>query len=122
MQNKSPEDDFDLGYRGAPDEIELRAMSYVRLCSEIDDATVGTTKFMLLETEKLRRDSVQIAEPAKAKPGRAGEKTPDPGGDVVPPKPHWWKQPIGIIGIGLVIAALGSLLNHVFKTNFGLNP
>ena len=121
MQTKSPEDDFDLGFRGAPDEIEARAMSYVRLCTEIEDAKPGTTKFMLLETEKRRRDSVQLPEPANSKPDHAGSESTGPHDKPIPNEPHWWKRPLGMIFIGVSTPTLAAIVLYLLAVHFGVS-
>jgi hypothetical protein len=121
MQKKSPDDDFDLGFRDGHDEIALRAMSYVRLCTEIEDAKPGTTKYMLLESEKRRRDSVQVSEPTKSEPHHAGEPAAKPSNHVPTPEPHWWKRPLGIVWLGIVGVAMGAVVIYLMKTHLGIS-
>ena len=117
MQKKSQEDDFDLGYRGGHDEIALRAMSYVRLCTEIEDAKPGTTKYMLLDSEKRRRDSVQVPEPAKPEPDHTGEKATNPSNQ---PK-EWHEKPLGKIWLTVAGAVLVILVAYLLKTHLGIS-
>ena len=116
MQKTSPDDDFDLGYRGGHDEITLRAMSYVKLCTEIEDAKPGTTKYMLLESEKRRRDSVPASEPAKAEPNHTREEAAQP-----PNQSHdWTNKPLGKIALPVIVAALVLLVGYLLKTHLGI--
>ena len=117
MQKKSPEDDFDLGYRGGHDEIALRAMSYVKLCTELEDAKPGTTKHMLLECEKRRRDSIPASEPAVAEPHHASKPAPKPSID----EKHWSDKPLGKIWLGIVTAVLIFIALYLLRTHLGIS-
>lgn len=107
------EDNFLLGYHGGHSNEELKAMSYIHLCSELELATPGTTRHMLLAAEKRRRDSEQLAVP-----NHAAKPSPNPTDHVK----HWCNKPIGQVGIGVLIIALGALVTHLLKSHFGLNP
>jgi hypothetical protein len=78
MQNQSDEDYLELDYKDGHDETQLKAMSYVRLCSllEDEDAPPNTASHMLLATEKRRRDSAQTTEPTKPDPTMHPRKPP----------------------------------------------
>jgi hypothetical protein len=112
-KTQSDQDNFLLGFHGGHANEELKAMSYVQLCSEIELATPGTTRYMLLETEKRRRDSEQLAVP-----NHAAKPSPNPTDQVK----HWYNKPIGQVGIGVLIIAIGAFVTHLLKSYFGLNP
>ena len=117
---QSEEDFFHLGFHGAHSDDQLRAMSYVWLCSELESAQAGTTKYMLLESEKRRRDSVQASEPAKSEPHHAGQKPAQPHNDPIPKEPHWWKRPLGMTFLGVSIPVLSALVLYLLATHLGI--
>ena len=113
MSPQSEEDHFTLGFHGAPSDDELRTWSYVQLCSRLESAQPGTVKHMVIEAEKRRRDSEQLAVP-----DHAAKPTPNPPEHVK----HWYNKPIGQVGIGVLIIAIGALVTHLFRSYFGLAP
>jgi len=119
---QSDDDDFLLGYHGGHSDEELKAMSFVHLCSQLELATPGTTRYMLLETEKRRCDSVQILEQTKTKPDHTRKEAAEPSSNKHEPKRRWPEEPVGIIGLGVVIIVIGALVTHLLKSHFGLNP
>ena len=102
MTKQSEEDHFIIGFHGAPDDEQLRGMSYVELCSKLETAKAGTVRYMLLETEKRRRDSHPPDKPANVKPSHAADPSTKPANDIK----HWSDQPVGKIGIGIAIGVL----------------
>ena len=105
---QSKDDFFRLGLHGAHSDEQLRAMSYVRLCSELESASTGTTKYMLLESEKRRRDSVPTKE-ASTKPANR------PGPD------HWYKKPIPVIVIAVIGGCFVLGIRYVLRKHFNLD-
>lgn len=99
---QSAEDHFLLGFHDAKDNEALNAMSYVQLCSELELSSAGTTKYMLLEAEKRRRDLHISDKESDAKPNHAAQKSPYPTNDIK----HWSDKPLGKVGIGLFIGIL----------------
>ena len=105
------EDDLVRGFRSAPDETELKAWSYVRVCNDLEQAKAGTTRYMVIETEKRRLDSLSETgkEAAQASINQERkEPTPD----------HWYKKPIPVIALsvtaGLVILGIKYILKHKY--------
>ena len=105
---QTEDDFFRLGFHGAYSEGQLRAMSYVSLCSELESASTGTTKYMLLESEKRSRDSVPTEKPS-AKP------TNKPGPD------HWYKERIPVIVIAVIGGCLVLGIRYVLRKHFNLD-
>ena len=99
---QSEEDHFRLGFHGAHSNEQLKDMSYVQLCSELESSSNGTTKYMLLEAEKRRRDSHISGKEPNAKPDHAAQVSSNPPNDVK----HWSDKPVGKVGIGLTIGIL----------------
>ena len=99
---QTAEDHLLLGYHGAQDDEKLHAMSYVQLCSELELSSAGTTKYMLLEAEKRRRDLHISGKEPDAKPNHAAQNSSRPPDDIK----HWSDKPLGKIGIGLFIGIL----------------
>ena len=89
-------DDFLLGFHDGHNSEELAAMSYIQLCSEIEHSKPGSTRRMLLESEKLRRDSKLIIHDP------TDNEAAHPTGTERQPERNWWEKPIGQIGIGIV--------------------
>ena len=114
----SDNDDFLSGLHGLPDQLKLQAMSDIKLYSELEFAKLGTTKYMFLEAEKRRRETlnVQASEPTKAEPNHAPEPAAKPTDN---PK-YWAEKPLGKIWIAIVTAVLVLLATYLVKTHIGL--
>jgi hypothetical protein len=118
MTKRSDEDELLLGYHGAHGIDELHSMSYVRLCSELELSNSGTTRHMLLEAEKRRRDSINAAEPAKTKPNHTGQESSDPPNQ----GKSWHEKPLGNVALSVVAATLALLVAFLLSKHFGIAP
>ena len=105
---QSDEDFFRLGLHRAFSDRQLRAMSYVRLCSELESAKAGTTAHMLIESEKRRRDSLPAEKPAE-------EPRHKPAPD------HWYKKPIPVIIIAVVVGCILLAIRYLLRKHFNLD-
>ena len=107
MIEESEEDYFLLGFNNGHDQAALRTMSYVALCSHLEDATKETTRYMLLEAEKRRRDSLPAEQPAE-QPGQ--KPSPD----------HWYKKPVPVIIIAVVGGCILLTIRYLLRKHFNL--
>ena len=114
----SDNDDFLSGLHGLPDKLKLQAMSDIKLYSELEFAKLGTAKYMFLEAEKRRRETlnVQASEPTKAEPNHAAEPSAKPGNNIK----HWSDKPLGKIVIGFVIGILVLCAAFIIRQHFSL--
>ena len=106
--SQDADDDLTLGYRGGKDQTTLRAWSYLKLCSELEDAKHGTTAYMLIEAEKNRRDSIP-SEQLTSKP--RDKPAPD----------HWYKKPVPVIVLGVLIGCVLLAIRYVLTTHFKIS-
>ena len=107
------EDDLIRGYSSAPDELELKAWSYVRVCNELEQAKVGTTRYMIIEAEKRRLDSLLEARKEAAQAGVKQERK-DPTPD------HWYKKPIPVIALSVTAGLLILGIKYILKHKYGI--
>lgn len=112
---QSAEDHFLLGFHDAKDNEALNAMSYVQLCSELELSSAGTTKYMLLEAEKRRRDLHISDKESDAKPNHAAQKSPYPTNDIK----HWSDKPLGKIWTMVVGGVALAFTLYLLRAHFG---
>ena len=67
-------------------------------------------------------DLGKVPKPTQFKPNHAANPAGNESAKIVPPPVPWWQKPIGIIGIGLIVIALGALVTHIYRVQFGLSP
>ena len=89
------QDGFIRGFNDIPDDSQLRSMPYIQLCDLLSSCDAGTTKFMVVEAEKRRRDALSAeGQNVVAQVGK--EPSENPTTD------HWCKKPTPIIFWGVV--------------------
>lgn len=93
--DQAAEDAFRRGYYGIPDDEELRRMSIVELAALQSSCEKGSTKFVVVEEELLRRRNRE-------------------------PENRWFEKPIGKIGIGIIITVMAACVVYLIKTYAGI--
>ena len=117
-KTQSDQDNFLLGFHGGHTNEELKAMSYVQLCSEMELATPETTRYMLLETEKRLRDSIKPSEPPKTKEDHGAQEATTPPNT----EKNWHEKPLGNIALSVAGATLALLVAYLLSKHFGIAP
>ena len=122
MTRMSEDDELAAGFHDLLSHDELAALTDIALLSLLDEASDGSARRRQLEREWARRGSVQVAEPPKAEQSHARKEPGSPSGRIGEPKRRWPQEPIGIVGLGVVIVAIGALVTHLLRTHIGLTP
>jgi len=109
---------FLIGFHGAHEDEALQAMTYVRLCSELESSTTGSTKFMLLEAEKRRRDSVPTTKHSDSKKHHAPQESTSPRNNIK----DWYEKPLGKIALSVTAATITLFVAYLLSKHFGIAP
>lgn len=89
-------------YADIPDDTTLKTMSYVDLCELLAKCNEGTTKFMVVEAEKQRRDNESK--------NSSSNNSHD----------HWYKKPLPIIAWSVFAGCLVLLVRHLLVKYVGI--
>ena len=122
MARLSEDDELAAGFYDLLSPEELAALTDIALLSLLDGPDDGSARRRQLEREWNLRGLVQVAEPPKAEEHHAADKSARPGNKVADPERRWWEKPVGQLGIGVAIVAIGALVPHLFRTHLGLTP
>ena len=94
------QDEFIEGFHDIPSQDKLAALSFVELAALFSECKTGAAKYTVVERELDRRKQSQ-QEKAKS--------------DAEPAPDHWYKKPIGVIGIAITSGVLVYLAVSLLK-------
>lgn len=106
-EQRDADEAFHRSRNGLPTGEELRAMSYVQLCSLLENSASGSTRYFIVEAEKKQRDALLLAKEVDVKIGK--KPTPD----------HWYKKPVPVICTTVIASAVTLIVRQVL-IHYGL--